>query len=163
MKNILSLALLIISHCMNSQTFDIINPEKNVGLSNWNIVNDDVMGGISKSYLSVNNDNNLIFNGYLSLENNGGFASSRLSFNSKTLEGVKSFKIKLKGDGNTYKLRLNQYDRRASYSSDFKSSTSTTTMGTSCKPAFCAASHLLSPATISNLLSSTFDSLTIIG
>jgi len=29
---------------MNSQTFDIINPEKNVGLSNWNIVNDDVMG-----------------------------------------------------------------------------------------------------------------------
>ena len=81
---------------MNSQTFDIINPEKNVGLSNWNIVNDDVMGGISKSYLSVNNDNNLIFNGYLSLENNGGFASSRLSFNSKTLEGVKSFKIKLK-------------------------------------------------------------------
>ena len=122
MKNILSLALLIISHCMNSQTFDIINPEKNVGLSNWNIVNDDVMGGISKSYLSVNDENNLIFNGYLSLENNGGFASTRLSFNRKTLEGVKSFKIKLKGDGNLYKLRLNQYDRRASYSSDFKSS-----------------------------------------
>ena len=37
---------------MNSQTFDIINPEQNVGLSNWNIVNDDVMGGISKSYFS---------------------------------------------------------------------------------------------------------------
>ena len=55
------------------------------------------MGGISKSYLSVNDENNLIFNGYLSLENNGGFASTRLSFNRKTLEGVKSFKIKLKG------------------------------------------------------------------
>ena len=35
------------------------------------------------------------------------------------LKGVKSFKIKFKGDGNTYKLRLRQGNRRASYSSDF--------------------------------------------
>ena len=116
------LIIILISISMNSQSFDIINPEKNIGTTNWNIVNDDVMGGVSKSYLSLNDENNLIFNGYLSLENNGGFASSRLSFNRKTLAGVKSFRIKFKGDGNTYKLRLNQYDRRASYSSDFKSS-----------------------------------------
>ena len=101
---------------------DIINPEKNIGMSNWNIVNDDVMGGISKSYLSVNDENNLIFNGYLSLEYNGGFASSRLSFNREMLAGVKAFRLKIKGDGNTYKLRLNQFNRRASYSSNFKSS-----------------------------------------
>ena len=30
-------------------------------------VNDDVMGGISKSYLSLDKEKNLIFNGYLSL------------------------------------------------------------------------------------------------
>ena len=106
---------------MNAQSFDIVNPEKNTGMKNWNIVNDDVMGGISKSNLSIDDENNLIFNGYLSLENNGGFASCRLSLKRETLSGVKSFRIKLRGDGNNYKLRLNQYNRRASYSSDFKS------------------------------------------
>ena len=105
----------------DSQSIDLINPEKNVGIKNWNIVNDDVMGGISRSYLSLSDENNLIFNGYLSLENNGGFASSRLSFNKETLTGVKSFKIKFRGDGNIYKLRLRQNNRRASYSCDFKS------------------------------------------
>ena len=122
MKNIFLITFLFISLHVKSQTFDIINPEKNIGMNNWNIVNDDVMGGISKSYLSVNDENNLIFNGYLSLENNGGFASSRLSFNRETLAGVKAFRLKIKGDGNTYKLRLNQFNRRASYSSNFKSS-----------------------------------------
>ena len=106
---------------MNSQSIDLINPEKNVGITNWYIVNDDVMGGISKSYLSINEEKNLIFNGYLSLENNGGFASSRLSFNKETLTGIKSFKMRIKGDGNIYKLRLRQNNRRASYSCDFKS------------------------------------------
>ena len=122
MKNIFLITFLFISLHVKSQTFDIINPEKNIGMSNWNIVNDDVMGGISKSYLSINDENNLIFNGYLSLENNGGFASSRLSLNRETLTGVKAFRLKIKGDGNTYKLRLNQFNRRASYSSNFKSS-----------------------------------------
>jgi len=121
MKHIFFLIILFLYHTMNSQTFDIINPEENVGLSNWDIVNDDVMGGISKSSLSLDEEKNLIFNGYLSLENNGGFASSRLYFNKETLTGVKAFKIKFMGDGNTYKLRLRQSDRRASYSSNFES------------------------------------------
>ena len=45
---------------MNSQSIDLINPEKNIGITNWNIVNDDVMGGISSSYLSINDENNLM-------------------------------------------------------------------------------------------------------
>ena len=106
---------------MNSQTIDIINTEKNIGLNNWNIVNDDVMGGVSKSYLSLNDENNLIFSGNVSLDNNGGFASSRMSLSSQSLNGIKSFKIKFRGDGNIYKLRLRQNNMRASYSSDFKS------------------------------------------
>ena len=106
---------------MNSQSIDIINPKQNIGMQNWSIVNDDVMGGISKSYLSLNDEKNLVFNGYLSLDNNGGFASSRLSFPIETLSGVKSFKIKVKGDGNIYKLRFRQNNRRASYSCDFQS------------------------------------------
>ena len=106
---------------MNSQTIDIINTGKNIGVNNWNIVNDDVMGGVSKSYLSLNDENNLIFSGNVSLDNNGGFASSRMSLSTQSLNGIKSFKIKFRGDGNIYKLRLRQNNMRASYSSDFKS------------------------------------------
>ena len=73
---------------MNSQSIDLINPKQNIGMENWSIVNDDVMGGISKSNLSMNGENNLIFSGYLSLENNGGFASSRLSFPKETLRFI---------------------------------------------------------------------------
>ena len=105
---------------INQRSIDLINPERNIGLNYWNIVNDDVMGGISKSYLSLNEENNLVFNGYLSLENNGGFASSRLSLSKRKLTDVKSLKIKIKGDGNIYKLRFRQNNRGASYSCDFK-------------------------------------------
>ena len=106
---------------MNSQSIDLINPNQNIGLKGWGIVNDDVMGGVSTSYISLNKEKNLIFKGYLSLENNGGFASSRLIVKRKALVGVKSFKIKFRGDGNTYKLRLRQNYRRVSYSCDFES------------------------------------------
>ena len=121
MKNIILNLILLISISMNSQSVDLLNPEKNIGLDNWNIVNDDVMGGISTSYLSVSDEKNLVFNGNLSLENNGGFASSRLGLSKNILAGVKSFSIKIKGDGNSYKLRLSQGNRRASYSANFKS------------------------------------------
>ena len=121
MKNIILNLILLISISMNSQSIDLLNPEKNIGLDNWNIVNDDVMGGISTSYLSVSDEKNLIFNGNLSLENNGGFASSRLGLKKNILKGVKSFIIRIKGDGNSYKLRLSQDNIRASYSANFKS------------------------------------------
>ncbi len=39
----------------------------------WNIVNDGVMGGLSKGYIDYN-DKSMIFEGNLSLENNGGFS-----------------------------------------------------------------------------------------
>ena len=121
MKNLILNIILLISISMHSQSIDLLNPEKNIGLDNWNIVNDDVMGGISTSYLSVSDEKNLIFNGNLSLENNGGFASSRLGLKKNILKGVKSFTIRIKGDGNSYKLRLSQDNRRASYSANFES------------------------------------------
>jgi len=91
MKNIILNLFLLISISMNSQSVDLLNPEKNIGLDNWNIVNDDVMGGISTSYLSVSDEKKLIFNGNLSLENNGGFASSRLGLKKKYIERCQVF------------------------------------------------------------------------
>lgn len=104
-----------------SQNIDLIYTSKNIGTKNWSIVNDDVMGGISKSNVSINDSKNLIFKGYLSLENNGGFASSRIDVRKKNLNGVRFFEIKFMGDGNNYKLRFRQQNMRVSYSCDFKS------------------------------------------
>ena len=44
-----------------------------------------------------------------------------MSIKRRALLGVKSLKVKFRGDGNTYKLRLRQNYRRASYSCDFES------------------------------------------
>lgn len=106
---------------MQNQNQDLINTSKNIGINNWNIVNDDVMGGISSSRIIINKENMLVFEGYLSLKNNGGFASTRLNISEKKLAEVKFFEIKFKGDGKKYKLRLRQNNRQVSYSCDFES------------------------------------------
>ena len=75
------LIIILISVTMNSQSIDLINPKQNIGMQISSIVNDDENNiGVSKSKLSMNDKNNLIFSGYLSLENNGGFASTRHRF-----------------------------------------------------------------------------------
>ena len=44
----------------------------------WYTVNDDVMGGISKSNMELNDDGTATFLGQVSLENNGGFVQVAL-------------------------------------------------------------------------------------
>ena len=65
---------------ITAQNLDLINTSNDIGLEDWRIVNDDVMGGVSSSKLYLNEEQNLVFSGNLSLENNGGFASSRMGF-----------------------------------------------------------------------------------
>ena len=83
----------LISVTMNSQSIDLINPKNKIlACKNWSTNDDDVRYFKIKLF-GMNNENNLIFSGYLSLENNGGFASTRHRFKEQTLAGVKSFKI----------------------------------------------------------------------
>ena len=44
----------------------------------WVVVNDTVMGGVSSSSVEAHNEEGVVFKGFLSLENNGGFTSARL-------------------------------------------------------------------------------------
>ena len=48
-------------------------------VSNWSVINDGVMGGLSKGRLT-DTDSGVLFYGTVSLENNGGFASYRSPF-----------------------------------------------------------------------------------
>ncbi len=71
----------------------------------WRVTNDDVMGGVSSSTVEVR-DNTLVFTGILRLENNGGFASIYRQQDSSVQLSQTAIKIRVKGDGRVYQLRL---------------------------------------------------------
>lgn len=83
----------------------LVDFEQEIG-NEWTIVNDDVMGGISKSKFIPNKDGHAVFYGVVSLENNGGFASVRRRFDQISIEGYTHAVIKLKGDGKDYQFRV---------------------------------------------------------
>ena len=70
----------------------------------WQIVNDDVMGGVSTSRFQILTNGGAVFSGVVSLENNGGFASVRSSPARHDLTGCGCFVIRLRGDGRRYKF-----------------------------------------------------------
>ena len=71
----------------------------------WHVVNDDVMGGVSRSTAAYRNDV-LEFSGELSMENNGGFASVRTKEMAFPITDETGITLKVKGDGRRYELRL---------------------------------------------------------
>lgn len=71
----------------------------------WSSIDDVVMGGISRSEMVIE-DGVAVFRGVLSLENNGGFASVRSRPFDHDLSGFRAIVVRVKGDGNRYKLRL---------------------------------------------------------
>ncbi len=72
----------------------------------WSIVNDGVMGGRSQSSLEVTDRNTALFTGFVSLENNGGFASTRATLRSNPLSGFDGVIVRVRGDGRRYQLRF---------------------------------------------------------
>ena len=88
---------------------------------NWNIVNDTVMGGRSSSRWLSNSSSTSTFEGFLSLQNNGGFASVRHDLEKIDLTNTEGIYLKVKGDGRKYQFRIrSQASRWANYSQEFK-------------------------------------------
>ncbi len=93
---------------------DFSNP--NTLRDSW-IVNDGVMGGVSQSSLRQDIDS-MLFEGVVSLENNGGFASMRSSV--RFPQGTQLIELFAKGDGKRYKLVLRtELAPRVTYVADF--------------------------------------------
>jgi len=84
--------------------------ELEMDLAPWLAINDNVMGGISLGEM-VAMDNGLRFQGTLSLENNGGFASVRRPIDKK-LDGALGVQLRLLGDGRRYQFRVRQDNKR---------------------------------------------------
>jgi monofunctional biosynthetic peptidoglycan transglycosylase len=77
--------------------------------STWQPVNDPVMGGLSSSRLSISSERTGVFEGKVSLANDGGFASVRTSVD-LDLSGCRELVLRVRGDGHRYRIRLRTDD-----------------------------------------------------
>lgn len=121
MKLILLIAA--ITQSMASQTIFEFN--NSVNLKNWTIIDDTVMGGKSSSTIKLDQEGNGVFEGHVSLKNNGGFSSARLNLDKKQINNCTKIGLKLKGDGKKYQFRIkakssDYYSYTASFSTSGK-------------------------------------------
>jgi NADH dehydrogenase [ubiquinone] 1 alpha subcomplex assembly factor 1 len=100
------LILLAISFMPNTNLEKIYIFSIQTNIKEWRIVNDGVMGGISRSSLALTDAGHGQFSGNVSLANNGGFASMRLNTTIKLTEEKKFIVLRVKGDGKRYEFRL---------------------------------------------------------
>lgn len=94
------------------------------GGQDWMIVNDGVMGGLSRS-TAIFTKNSLLFKGTLSLKNNGGFASIRSGKGKYDLSKYNTIKIRFRSTGRDFALRFANSEMyfRPNFKHNFSSST----------------------------------------
>lgn len=79
--------------------FDFADP---ASMRGWEVEDDVIMGGRSKSTLARDPAGHIIFRGDVSLENNGGFASIQNHFDPIDVSNYTNAVIRLKGDGKKF-------------------------------------------------------------
>ncbi|MEH3130966.1 MAG: CIA30 family protein [Mycolicibacterium neoaurum] len=83
----------------------------------WTTMNDPVMGGRSTSEVAFD-DGGLRFSGNISVDNNGGFASTRGPVDpdiGRKAAGARSLGVRAEGDGKTYLLKVRDNAQPWSY------------------------------------------------
>lgn len=78
----------------------------------WQVVNDTVMGGVSQAQVIQSEQGGVRFTGTLSLENNGGFTSTRTQVTDPDWTEQEAVRLRVKGDGRTYICTVRIRDRR---------------------------------------------------
>jgi len=88
----------------------------------WQAIDDRVMGGLSSSRLRFDAAGWAVFEGEVSLQNQGGFASVRAPTRVLARAGVAGYQLNLLGDGRTYKFNLRTDDALdgVAYQASFK-------------------------------------------
>ena len=93
--------------------FDFSKPD---AAEAWQTVNDGVMGGVSEGNVRMTKDKTLEFFGNLSLENNGGFASTRTRAGKLDLSQYDALVFKVRGDGRTYYFNIHVPTQQIAFS-----------------------------------------------
>ena len=102
-KSLISIFLIYFIVISKQLIFDF---SSDTDISSWRVIDDVVMGGESSGNFIINTEGNAVFYGKVSLENNGGFSSVRHQFSQKLINSATKIKVRLKGDGNSYQLRI---------------------------------------------------------
>jgi NADH dehydrogenase [ubiquinone] 1 alpha subcomplex assembly factor 1 len=89
---------------------ELFNFESCAAVAGWNAIDDRVMGGLSRSRLRHDPAGHAVFEGVVSLENGGGFASVRLHPQDLGVPGAVNYVLEVCGDGRRYKLNLRTDD-----------------------------------------------------
>jgi hypothetical protein len=85
------------------ELFDFSDPRS---VDAWRAIDDRVMGGVSRSRLRHDRAGHAVFEGEVSLAQNGGFASLRSSPSPRGQAGATACLIELRGDNKQFKLSL---------------------------------------------------------
>lgn len=83
--------------------FDFSDP---AAVTEWGAIDDRVMGGVSSSRLRHDPAGHAVFEGTVSLERNGGFASSRSTPAERGKPGAQTCFIETRATGKRFKLNL---------------------------------------------------------
>lgn len=101
----------LLSLIVQISTMVIFNFKTTSDISGWQIVDDVVMGGVSRGAFSSTKEGEGIFKGNVSIENNGGFSSVRYKTNRLNLHDYSRFILNIKGDGKVYQFRVKSDSR----------------------------------------------------
>ncbi|WP_231555147.1 CIA30 family protein [Cellulophaga sp. Hel_I_12] len=116
----LILILLFMSQNNTSLIYDAKHQDKN---NNWFVVDDGVMGGLSRGNTKLNDAGHLEYYGTVRTENNGGFSSVRYTFDTIDASAYRFMVLKIKGDGKNYQFRIkDDTSHRYSYITTFETS-----------------------------------------
>lgn len=88
---------------MRRLLFDFADPDTVLA---WRAIDDRVMGGVSRSLLRHDEAGHAVFEGSVSLERNGGFASVRSSPGERGLPDARTCLLEVRGDAKQFKLSL---------------------------------------------------------
>lgn len=89
---------------------DLIRFDVESSVEDWSSIDDRVMGGVSNSRLRYEKAGYALFEGVVSLDRNGGFASVRSRPFDLGMPGATCYWLEVKGDGKRYKLNLRTDD-----------------------------------------------------
>jgi hypothetical protein len=87
--------------------FDFIHP---TAVAAWAPVDDRVMGGVSRSRMRPDPAGHAVFEGCVSLEQGGGFASVRCAPGARGRPGARACVLEVRGAGSLFKLNLRTDD-----------------------------------------------------
>ena len=90
----------------NPKKILVLDFNKEASAKNWTVVNDSVMGGVSSSEMKLDEKGKGVFEGEVSIENNGGFTLIKKYLSIKFTKEYSKIELRVKGDGKQYQFRI---------------------------------------------------------